>query len=83
MIIIELNSMKTSETRKIFYHHGWKQKIGVKILQKVQFKKYKNTLFCYFKNDKKSIFAQEKSLKLPKMQFSDLFPVQKLIFGHF
>ena len=46
----------------------------------MQFQKYKNTFFCYFKNDKKSIFAQEKSLKLPKMQFSDFFQVQKLIF---
>ena len=29
------------------------------------------TPFCNFKNDKKSIFAPEKSLKLPKMQFLD------------
>ena len=33
--------------------------------------KVQKHIFCYFKNGKKSIFAPEKSLKLPKMQFSD------------
>ena len=38
----------------------------------MQFQKYKNTLFAFSKMAKKNpIFAPEKSLKLPKMQFSD------------
>ena len=40
-------------------------------------------IICIFKNGKKSIFAQEKTLTLPKMQFSDFFLVQKLMFCHF
>ena len=39
-----------------------------------------NSSICIFKNGKKSIFAPEKSLKLPKMQFSDFFLVQKIDF---
>ena len=42
-----------------------------KIRKKVQFEKCKKNIICIFKNGKKSIFAPEKSLKLPKMQFSD------------
>ena len=42
---------------------------ALKLEKKVQFQKYKNKFFCYFKNGKKSIFALEKSLKLPKMHF--------------
>ena len=52
-------------------------------LEKSAISKVQKFIFCYFKNGKKSIFAQEKSLKLPKMQFSDFFLVQKLIFCHF
>ena len=54
-----------------------------KIRKKVQFQKYKNTFFAISKNGKKISFAQEKNLKLPKMQFSDFFLLQKLIFYHF
>ena len=32
---------------------------------------FEKTLFAFSKMAKKSIFATEKSLKLPKMQFSD------------
>ena len=35
--------------------------------------KVQKHIFCYFKNGRKSIFALEKSLELPKMQFSDFF----------
>ena len=35
------------------------------------FSKVQKHIFCYFKNGKKSIFAQKKSLKLWKMQFLD------------
>ena len=42
---------------------------ALKLEKKVQFQKYKDRFFCYFKNGKKSIFAPEKSLKPPKMQF--------------
>ena len=38
---------------------------ALKLEKKYNFKH----IFCYFKNGKKSIFAPEKSLKLPKMQF--------------
>ena len=53
-----------------------------KIGKKCNFKSAKN-IICIFKNGKKSIFTPEKSLWLPKMQFSDFFLVQKLIFCHF
>ena len=52
-------------------------------LEKSAISKVQKQIFCYFKNGKKSIFAQEKFLKLPKIQFSDFFLVQKLIFCHF
>ena len=52
-------------------------------LEKSIISKVQKHIFCHFKNGKKSIFAPEKSLKLPKMQFSDFFLVQKLIFCHF
>ena len=52
-------------------------------LEKSAISKVQKHIFCDFKNCKKSIFAQEKSLKLPKMQFSDFFLVQKWIFCHF
>ena len=52
-----------------------------KIRKKVQFQKYKNTFFAISKMAKNQFFAPEKSLKLPKIQFSDyFFLVQKLIF---
>ena len=38
-------------------------------LKKVQFQKCKKTLFAFSKMAKKSIFAPEKSLELPKMKF--------------
>ena len=38
-------------------------------LEKSAISKVQKHIFCYFKNGKKSIFAPEKSLKLPKMQF--------------
>ena len=40
-----------------------------KIGKKVQFQNCKNTLFAFSKMAKKSVFAQEESFKLPKMQF--------------
>ena len=40
-----------------------------KIGKKVQFQKYKNTFFAISKMAKKSIFAPEKSFKLPKILF--------------
>ena len=43
------------------------------IRKKVQFQKYKNTFFAISKMAKSQFFALEKSLKLPKMQFSDFF----------
>ena len=59
----------------------------------MQFQKYKNTFFVISNMAKKSIFAQEKSLKLPKMQFSDwknrifgilnFFEMAKNVFLHF
>ena len=52
-------------------------------LEKSAISKVQKHIFCSFKNRKKSIFAPEKSLKLPKLQFSDFFLVQKLIFCHF
>ena len=52
-------------------------------LEKSAISKVQKQIFCNFKNGKKTIFAQEKSLKLPKMQFSDFFLVQKWIFCHF
>ena len=52
-------------------------------LEKSAISKVQKFIFCNFKNGKKSIFEQEKSLKLAKMQFSDFFLVQKLIFCHF
>ena len=42
-----------------------------KIGKKVQFQKYKKTFLYFHTWQKKSIFAPEKSLKLPKMPFSD------------
>ena len=50
--------------------------------KKVQFQKYKNTLFA-FKNGKKSIFAPEKSPKIVFLVVLNFFLVQKLIFCHF
>ena len=38
-------------------------------LEKSAISKVQKHIFYYFKNGKKSIFAQEKSLKLPKRQF--------------
>ena len=55
-----------------------KENLGKEYLYQV-----KKHIICYFKNGKKSIFSQEESLKLPKMQFSDFFLEQKLIFCHF
>ena len=46
-------------------HHAQCSKIG----KKMQFQKYKNTLFAISKMAKKQYFAAEKSLKLSKMQF--------------
>ena len=44
-------------------------------LEKSAISKVQKHIFYNFKNGKKSIFAQEKSLKLPKMQFLDVFLV--------
>ena len=52
-------------------------------LEKSAISKVQKHIICIFKNGKKSIFAPEKSLKLAKMQFSDFFLMQKLIFCHF
>ena len=49
-------------------------------LEKSAISKVQKHIFCNFKKGKKSIFAHGKSLKLPKMQFSEFFLVQKLIF---
>ena len=38
-------------------------------LEKSAISKVQKHIICIFKNGKKSIFAPEKSLKLPKMQF--------------
>ena len=40
-------------------------------LEKSAISKVQKSIICIFKNGKKSIFAPEKSLKLPKMQFLD------------
>ena len=40
-------------------------------LEKSAISKVQKNIICISKNGKKSIFAPEKSLKLPKMQFSD------------
>ena len=53
-----------------------------KIRKKCKFKSTK-TLFCYFKNGKKSIFAPEESPKIAFLVFLNFFLVQKLIFCHF
>ena len=52
-------------------------------IRKIVISKVLKYIICIFKNGKKSIFASEKSLKLPKLQFSDFFLVQKLLFCHF
>ena len=52
-------------------------------LEKSAVSKVQKHIFCHFKHGKKSIFAPETSLKLPKMQISDFFLVQKLILCHF
>ena len=52
-------------------------------IRKSAISKVQKHIFCHFKNGKKTIFPQEKSLKLPKMQFSDFFLVQKLILCQF
>ena len=54
-----------------------------KIGKKCNFKSTKTHFLLFQKWQKKSIFAQEESLKLPKMQFLDFFLVQKLIFAIF
>ena len=76
------SQMSSGEAANMVISNSNPGKITVlsKIRKKVQFQKLKKIHFCYFK---KSIFAQEKSLKLPKMQFTDFFLVQKLIFCHF
>ena len=61
-------------------------------LEKSAISKVQKNIICIFKNGKKSIFAPEKSLKLPKILFFQskncifgnfkLFLVQKLIFCH-
>ena len=40
-------------------------------LEKNAISKVQKHIFCYFKNGKKSIFALEKRLNLPKIQLSD------------
>ena len=40
-------------------------------LEKSAISKVQKSIICIFKNGKKSIFTQEKSLKLSKMQFLD------------
>ena len=44
---------------------------ALKLEKKSAISKVQKHIICIFKNGKKSIFALEKSLKLPKMQFSD------------
>ena len=54
-----------------------------KIRKKVQFQNYKSTFFYNFKNDKKTIFAPEKSPKIAFLVLLKKFLVQKLFFCHF
>ena len=49
----------------------------------MQFQKYKNSVFAFSIMAKNQFLHKKKNLKLPKMQFSDFFVVQKLIFCHF
>ena len=66
---------------------------ALKLEKKVQFQKYKNSFFAISKMAKKSIFAPEKTLKLPKILFFspeivflvilNFFLVQKLFFANF
>jgi len=49
-------------------------------LEKGAISKVQKGIICIFKSGKKSIFSPEKSLKIPKMLFSDFLLVQKLIF---
>ena len=51
--------------------------------EKSAISKVQKHIFAISKMGKKSIFAHEKGLELPKMQFLDYFLVQKLIFCHF
>ena len=56
---------------------------ALKLEKKCNFKSTKAHFLLFQKWQKKIIFAQEKGLKLPKMQFWDFFLMQKLIFCHF
>ena len=49
-------------------------------LEKSAISKVQKSIICIFKNGKKSIFAPEKSLKLPKILF---FQSKNCIFGNF
>ena len=49
-------------------------------LEKSAISKVQKYIFCHFKNGKKLIFAQEKSLKLPKIAIFGLFSSVKIDF---
>ena len=53
---------------------------ALKLEKSAILKVQKKTLFAFSKMAKNQFLHQKKSLKLPKMQFSDFFLVQKLIF---
>ena len=53
---------------------------GALKLEKKAISKVQKHIICIFINGKKSIFAPEKSLILPKMQFSDFFSGAKMHF---
>ena len=79
---IEKRRQQNSETqddeyapKKIYPAHS-----TLKLEKKCNFKSTKTHYLHFQKWQKKSIFAPEKSLKLPKMLFSDFLLVQKLIF---
>ena len=50
-------------------------------LEKIAISKVQKHIFCYFKTGIKSLFAPEKSLKLPKILF--FFSSLKIDFGSF
>ena len=52
-------------------------------LEKSAISKVQKSIICIFKNGKKSIFAQEKSLKLPKNTIFGLFSGAKIDFWPF
>ena len=55
---------------QILAHHHLEMHSALK-LEKSAISKVQKSIICIFKNGKKSIFAPEKSLKLPKIKFLD------------